>query len=63
MTRVRLKATELDVFVDGIRVGFVVDCGDCWRARLTGRRRRKSLPDYDSRTEAVRGVVAATVLP
>jgi hypothetical protein len=56
---VRLKATELDVIVDGVRVGRVFDNGDCWRGFLAGPRRRRSLPDYDSRADAVRGVVAA----
>jgi hypothetical protein len=55
---VRLKATELDVYVDGKRVGCVTDCGDCWRGLLLGRRRHRSLPDYDSRKDAVRGVVS-----
>jgi hypothetical protein len=56
---VKLRATELDVYVNGVRVGYVVDCGDCWRGQLVGRRRRRSLPDYDRRTDAVRGVVEA----
>jgi hypothetical protein len=58
----KLIATELDVYVDGIKVGVVTDCGDCWRALLLGRRRRSGykLPDYDSRKDAVRGVIEAT---
>lgn len=57
--KVTTKATQLDVYVDGARVGWVTDCGDCWRASLLGRRRLKVLPDFDSRLEAVHGVVAA----
>jgi hypothetical protein len=59
MSTVRLKATELEVFVDGVKVGWVTDCGDCWRAVVTASRKRKYLPDYDSRKDAVRGVVSA----
>jgi hypothetical protein len=59
VNRVQLKATELDVYVNGVRVGWVVDCGDCWRGSLTGRKRRRFLPDFDSRSEAVGGVVSA----
>jgi hypothetical protein len=59
---VRLKATELDVYVDGIRVGWVVDCGDCWRGSLLGRRRRRRLPDYSNRRDAVRGVVSGATV-
>ena len=59
---VKLKATELDVFVDGRRVGSVTDCGDCWRAFLYGRLRRRgyNLPDYNTRAAAVHGIVSAT---
>ena len=56
---IRLKATELDVYVDNVHVGTVFDCGDYWRARMTGCRRRKSMPDYDCRSDAIRGVVLA----
>lgn len=59
MSKVRLRATELDVLVDDVRVGRLFNNGDCWRAFLYPPRRRKSLPDYDSRSEAVRGIVAA----
>jgi hypothetical protein len=59
---VNLKATKLDVFVNGKCVGWVTDCGDCWRTGLYGRRRRRGykMPDYDSRMQAVRGVVEAS---
>lgn len=59
-SRVKLVASELDVYVDGVRVGWVTDCGDCWRGALFGRRRGgRTLSDYDSRKDAVRGVVEA----
>ena len=32
---VRIKATELDVYINGVRIGRVIDCGDCWRASMT----------------------------
>jgi len=55
---VRLKATELDVYVDGKRVGTVIDCGDCWRLRVLGRRKRRAYNlDLDTRGEAVSAVV------
>ena len=57
--RVRLQATELDVHVDDVRVGMVTDCGDCWRARMYGRRRRKMFDDFDNQDQAVAAVVAA----
>ena len=57
--KVTTKATELDVYVDGVRVGWITDCGDCWRGSLFGRRRRRVLPDYPSRDAARRGVVDA----
>lgn len=60
MTTVRLRATELDVLVDGKRVGWVFDNGDCWRGFLVGRKPRRPLPDFDTRAEAVRAVVAAS---
>ena len=57
---VELKATDLDVYVDGVRVGHVIDCGDCWRGGLYGRRKRRLYNiDFDSQDEAVRGVVTA----
>jgi hypothetical protein len=60
---VRTKATELDIYVNGERVGWVVDCGDCWRAAIFNKsgtgRGRHVFPDYGSRREAVRGVVEA----
>ena len=59
MSKVTTKATELDVFVDGKKVGWIVDCGDCWRATLADRRRRLKLmnEDFDSRRAAVRRLV------
>jgi hypothetical protein len=56
---VRLKATELDVYVDGKRVGWIFDNGDCWRGFLTGRRKRRYIPDVTTRSDAVRAVVVA----
>ena len=56
---VRLQATELDVYVDGSRVGYVTDCGDCWRAQMLGRRRRKRFDDFDDQKQAVAAVVEA----
>jgi hypothetical protein len=58
---VKTRATTLDVYVNGKRVGCVSDCGDCWRASLYDRRRRRVLMnvEYGSRSEAVRGVVNA----
>ena len=56
--QVTTKATELDVYVDGVRVGWVTDCGDCWRGSVVGRRKRRMYNlTFDSRGEAVRGVV------
>jgi hypothetical protein len=60
---VRLQATELDVYVNGKRVGTVMDCGDCWRAWLVGRRRLRAFPDYDSRGEAVKALVGIATAP
>jgi hypothetical protein len=63
MTTVRVRATELDVYVDGDKVGRVMDCGDCWRASVdaSGHRRARALKsDFDTRSEAVRAVVAAS---
>lgn len=63
--RVRLQATELDVHVDGMRVGMVTDCGDCWRAsvyRSRGRSAKHLGDDFDTRADAVRSVVAARLL-
>lgn len=56
--KVKLKVTDLDVFVDGRRVGYVTDCGDCWRGSLLGRRKRRLFNrDFNSRAAAVRAVV------
>lgn len=60
---VKTKARELDVYVNGARVGYVVDCGDCWRAFLYGRRRRRFLPDCETRGEAVRSVIRSAAVP
>jgi hypothetical protein len=57
--KVTTKVTALDVYVDGVRIGWITDCGDCWRGSLFGRLRRRVLPDYDSRNAARRGVVDA----
>lgn len=55
---VKLKATTLDVFVNGKCVGEVTDCGDCWRINVLGRRKRRGYNlDFDSRSEAVSGLV------
>jgi hypothetical protein len=53
----------LDVYVNGKRVGTVMDCGDCWRAWLVGRRRLRAFPDYDSRGEAVKALVGIATAP
>jgi hypothetical protein len=56
--RVRLQATTLDVHVDGVRVGWVTDCGDCWRIGILGRRNRRAYNrDFDTRRQAVAAVV------
>jgi hypothetical protein len=56
---VKLKATELDVYVDGRRVGSVLDCGDCWRINVLGRRKRRGYNlDLDTRGEAVAALVS-----
>ena len=61
---VRLKATELDVYVDGKRVGAVYDCGDCWRLRVVGRRSRRAYNlDVGTRREAVSAVVRIVTAP
>lgn len=55
---VRLKATELDVYVNGARVGWVTDCGDCWRIGVLGRRKRRAYNiDCDTRGQAVAKLV------
>ena len=55
----KVKATTLDVHVDGVRVGWVTDCGDCWRAAMYGRRKRKRFDDFDDQDQAVTAVVKA----
>ena len=55
---VRLKATDLDVYVDGALVGAVIDCGDCWRIGVRGRRKRRGYNLYfDTRGQAVAKLV------
>lgn len=55
---VRLKATELDVYMDGRWVGSVTDCGDCWRLSVRGRRKRRGYNlDFDTRQTAVRRLI------
>jgi hypothetical protein len=62
--RVRLQATELDVYVDGGRVGSVIDCGDCWRINVLGRRRRRGYGlDLSTKREAVNAVVRIVTEP
>jgi hypothetical protein len=59
---VRLKATSLDVYVHGVRAGYIIDCGDCWRAgiyRTRGKSAKGLLTDFDSRADAVTAVVSA----
>lgn len=57
---VKLVATDLAVYVGSVRVGHVMNLGDCWRAWLYGRRRRKRFQDFDSRKQAVAAVVLDT---
>lgn len=55
---VKLKATELDVYVDGRLLGSVLDCGDCWRIHVKGRRKRRGHNlDFDNRRQAVSALV------
>jgi len=55
---VKLKATCFDVYVDGRCIGVVLDCGDCWRINVLGRRKRRGYNlDFDSRREALAGLV------
>ena len=62
--QVRLKATTLDVYVNGRRVGEVTDCGDCWRIRVRGRRKRRGYNlDFDTRGQAVSGLVSIVTAP
>jgi hypothetical protein len=56
---VRLQATELDVYVNHVNVGWVTDCGDCWRVSRRGRAKRRRFPDYETREQAVAGLVAS----
>jgi hypothetical protein len=57
---VKLKATELDVYVNGVRVGWVTDGGDCWRIGILGRRKRRAYNlDFDTRKQAVDALVKA----
>ena len=61
---VRLKATELDVYVDGAHVGAVFDCGDCWRINVLGRRRRRGYNlAFETRGQAVSGLVGIVTAP
>jgi hypothetical protein len=61
---VRLKATDLDVYVDGKCVGSVCDCGDCWRICVLGRRKRRGYNlDFDTRGQAVSGLVSIVTAP
>jgi hypothetical protein len=61
---VKLKATELDVYVNGRRVGAVLDCGDCWRINVHGRRKRRGYNlDLDTRGEAVSALVRIVTAP
>jgi hypothetical protein len=60
MSNVKLKATELDVYVDGKRVGWVTDCGGFWRIGILGRRKRRAYNvDCDTKADAVRAIVSA----
>ena len=62
--KVRLKATDLDVYVDGKCVGSVTDCGDCWRIRVLGRRKKRGYNrDFDTRGQAVSGLVSIVTAP
>ena len=55
---VRLKATELDVWLNGRNVGTIYDCGGFWRIAIRGRRKRRGYNlDLDTRAQAVRAVV------
>jgi hypothetical protein len=55
---VKTKATDLDVYANGVKIGSVHDCGDCWRGTLLGRRKRRLYNrDFSSRSEAVRALV------
>jgi hypothetical protein len=61
---VKLKATELDVYVDGRRVGMVTDCGDCWRIRVDGRRKKRAYNlDFNNKREAVSGLLHIVSAP
>jgi hypothetical protein len=58
--KVTTKATDLDVYANGVKVGSVHDCGDCWRGSLLGRRKRRLYNrDFGSRVEAVSAVIDA----
>jgi hypothetical protein len=58
---VKLRPIELDVLVDGKVIGKVYDCGDCWRAFLSNRRRKPLTDDYDSQEKAVNAVLHSLV--
>jgi hypothetical protein len=61
---IQLKATELDVYVSGRCVGTVYDCGGFWRIGVRGRRKRRAYNlDFDTRREAVAGVVSIVTAP
>ena len=63
-SNVRLRATDLDVYVDGKCVGSVCDCGDCWRICVLGRRKRRGYNlDFDTRSQAVSGLVSIVTAP
>lgn len=58
MKKVKLVPTNWDVFVDGDRIGSIIDCGDCFRVWLRDRRMRRVVnADYDTWDDAVRAVV------
>jgi hypothetical protein len=61
---IKLKARELDVYVNDTLVGSVTDCGDCWRIWVRGRRKRRGYNlDFDTRRQAVRGLVQIATAP
>ena len=61
---VKLRATTLDVYVDGKCVGEVTDCGDCWRINVLGRRKRRGYNlDFETRGQAVSGLVGIVTAP
>ena len=51
--------TDEDVYVDNVRIGSIIDCGDCYRVTPADKRRaRVRGEDYDTRELAIAALTA-----